>query len=206
MAKLIRNIAFFDAEYTALSEKDRGIQEMIQCAFIIYQIRVVENRIDSMGNEPVIIYKTFVKPTYNKELSDYIKELTGIEQEHIESGKCFNDVIDDLYSLIRTHKIHHVVVWGPDYALLKSNCSVVACNKIKAACIRNSFIDISHNVSDFLGYDVDISQNKACELLQIKTIEPAHDAYCDAENLSKIIKKIINSDAFIDINALQIQE
>lgn len=189
--KTTRNIAIFDAEFTAKSEKYRGVQEMIQCALIVYQIEVSdENMLIAMAEQPLFVYKTFIKPMYTKDLSDYIKQLTGIKQEEIETGKNFYEVLDDIDNALRAFGVASIFTWGPDRVLLKNNCDVISCNQKKARRIYGKFKDVSIKLSDHFGYDVVISQHKACQLLKIKEIGSRHDAYSDATNLSQIFKAL----------------
>jgi inhibitor of KinA sporulation pathway (predicted exonuclease) len=186
-----RNIAFFDAEFTAITAEDRGIQEMIQCAFIVYEVCFSgDDKIVSIADSPSFVYNTFIRPTYNKELSDYIKGLTGISQENVDAGKDFCHVIDELYQAAKQYKIGHILTWGPDQILLKHNCDVLDYDNIKSKMLRKKFIDISKQMSDFLGYRVAISQHKTCQILGITEDGDQHDAYYDAINLSKIIKEL----------------
>ena len=107
----IFNIAFFDAEFTALSAHDRGVQEMIQCSLIVHQVESSVNcdQLLRMNDIPTVVYKTYVKPMYNSELSNYIKDLTGIKQEDVDNGKSFCDAIDDMYMLCSEYKIEKSV-------------------------------------------------------------------------------------------------
>lgn len=188
--KNIQHVAFFDAEFTADSAHDRGIQEMIQCALIVHEVELSEdNVLLSMTDAPVYTYKTFVKPRYNKKLSKYIKDLTGIIQSDVDAGKPFDVVLDDIYNIFNIYQIAHVMTWGPDKTMLKYNCIVLDCDKRKAKSIYNRFDDVSQRLSDFLGYNMALSQHRACQLLHIKEFGEMHDAYCDAVNLSKIIKE-----------------
>jgi inhibitor of KinA sporulation pathway (predicted exonuclease) len=187
---ITKNIAFFDAEFTALNEKDRGVQEMIQCALIVHQAEVSsDKKLINMSDDPIFVYKTFVKPVYNPKLSDYIKELTGIEQENVDTGKAFAETVDDIYKALKEHNVRSIIVWGPDRTLLKRNCDVLDCYNWHARTICRRFNDVSQILSDFCGYDVTISQHKACQLLHVQEFGELHDAYCDATNLSKIIKE-----------------
>ena len=192
---ITRNIAFFDAEYTALNEKDRGIQEMIQCAFVVYKIELSDDqKLVSMSNEPIFIYNTFVRPVYNRTLSPYIKKLTGIEQEDVDTGKLFVDALNDLCSVVDKYKVGDILTWGPDRMVLKKNCDVLDCCNKKTRKLLDKFSDVSEALSDLLGYEAILSQHRVCELLLIAEIGDLHDAYCDATNLSKIIKSFIGID------------
>ena len=99
-----RRIAFFDAEFTADTAKDRGIQEMIQCALVVHEIQITDERfLISMTEEPIHAYNTFVKPRYTKRLSKYIRDLTGIKQSDVNGGKDFDDVISDICDIINNY-------------------------------------------------------------------------------------------------------
>ena len=186
----IEYLAFFDAEFTANSDKDRGVQEMIQCAFLIHEIEVSENnKLVTMVDDPIFTYTAFVKPTYNKQLSDYIKELTGISQEEVDGGKSFCDVVEDVSSAINKYGVKKILTWGPDKQLLKGNCNVIDCNLFKARAIYNKIDDISKKMSDICGYRNIISQHKMCQQFGIIEMGEQHNAYYDAKNLSKIIKE-----------------
>ena len=186
-----RNVAFFDAEFTAKSEKDRGVQEMIQCAFIVYQAEVSEdNKLISVAAEPMFVYKAFVKPMYSKELSEYIKELTGIDQVDVDGGEEFCDVIENIYKNVQLFDVVAILTWGPDKILFRNNCNVVNCDRRSASTIHRKFKDVSTTLSDYFGYDVVIAQRKVCEILGIDEIGTRHDAYSDAVNLSQIVKAL----------------
>lgn len=185
-----RNVAFFDAEFTAETAKDRGVQEMIQCAFIVHQVEVADdNTIITISEQPIFTYTTFIKPIYTQKLSDYIKELTGIMQEDVDSGCSFCDALDQMYGAIKKYRIKKVFTWGPDRLLIKGNCDVVSCNPFKSKILCNKFCDVSKNLSDVCGYSNVISQHKMCQLFGIDEVGDQHNAYYDAVNLSKIIKE-----------------
>lgn len=180
-------IAFFDAEFTADSAYDRGIQEMIQCALIVHKVEFNSNVILSISSQPVYTYTTFVKPTYNKQLSTYIRHLTGIQQSDVDNGRLFQKTLDEIYNILSEYKIKKVFTWGPDQLMIKNNCSVLEYSKKKARSIYNKFIDVSQIYSDLLGYDITLSQHKTCQIMHIKEFGEMHNAYNDAINLSQIV-------------------
>ena len=186
---ITRNLALFDAEFTARTEKDRGIQEMIQCAFLVYEIQVKDNVLMFISEEPIFDYTTFVKPVYNQCLSEYIKELTGIEQEDVDCGKSFCEAIEDMYNAIKAYDVQKILTWGPDKRVIKGNCNIINCNLFKARTIYNKLDDVSRKISDMCGYNMAISQRKICNQLGVTEVGEHHNAYYDAKNLSKIIKE-----------------
>ena len=189
------NIAFFDSEFTATTAENRGIQELIQCAFIVHQIEMSsDSMLLSMTSTPLFEYSTYVKPTYNKTLSDYIKRLTGIKQKDVEEGKIFRDAINDLYKLTKDYDIHRIIVWGPDRGMLKHNFDVMDYSRSKARNLLNLFTDVSYDVSDLFGYDQPLSQHKVCQMMGIQEVGELHDAYADAQNLAQIIRGFCGKD------------
>ena len=113
-------VACFDAEYTARNETDKGIQEMIQCALIICQVD--ENGLWRQIDE----YVTFVKPMYVPKLSEFIIQFTNICQEDVDNAPLFTLVAEEIYQLIKKHKIDTVYVWGPDKPVLKYNMELTS--------------------------------------------------------------------------------
>lgn len=188
------SIAFFDAEFTAKTAKDRGIPEIIQCAFLIYRVKVSESGdLLDIAKVPIKTYQAFVKPIYTTQLSDYIKELTGISQQSVDDGISFKEVIDDIYSLVQKYHIDSIVTWGPDKGMLKKNFYFSDYNKKRAAEILNLFDDISFKISKMFGYEYPISQSNMCKHLHLEESGVHHDAYNDAVDLARIIQAICDS-------------
>lgn len=178
-------VACFDAEYTARNETDKGIQEMIQCALIVYQID--ENgkwhRIDE--------YVKFVRPIYVPKLSEFIIQFTNIHQEDVDKAPLFTVVAEEIYQLIKKHNIDTIYVWGPDKPVLKYNMELTSYPIRKSRQILNKMRDVSLMVSSGLGVDYIMSQTHACEELDIKPKGTQHNAYDDAHNLQQVMQKYI---------------
>ena len=185
-----RRIAFFDAEFTADNAKDRGIQEMIQCALVVHEIEITDDMIlISMSDEPICTYNTFVKPKYTQRLSKYIRNLTKIKQSDVNDGKDFDTVMCEICEFINNHHIEKIFTWGPDKIMLRYNCSVLNCDKNKVNMICGKICDISQRFSDFFGAGHALSQHKVCQMLKIEEFGDMHNAYCDAINLSQIVRE-----------------
>mgnify|MGYP003290551956 CR=1 FL=1 len=189
---ITKQIAFFDAEYTADSAKDRGQQEMIQCALLVFDATFSTNKqITSINSQPNLIYQTFVRPTINKRLSEYIRDLTGIKQQQVDDGVSIQEALLDIANILRSLKIKKILTWGPDWKLLKDNCKLIGCCNKDAKRLLRGLDDVSMIISQELGFEHAISQHKACELLDIKEDGRLHDAYDDAMNLYKVLTKMI---------------
>jgi inhibitor of KinA sporulation pathway (predicted exonuclease) len=147
-----------------------------------------ENKLADMAQEPIIVYQTFVKPVYNQHLSEYIQSLTGITQDKVDHGQKFQKVMSDIHGMIMKNNVKNILIWGPDKTLLRRNCDVLDCYNTHAKSICNRLRDVSKQLSDFFGYDATLSQHKVCQMLRIEEAGELHDAYCDALNLSRIIR------------------
>ena len=187
-------VAFFDAEFTAKTAKDRGIPEMIQCAFLIYEVCSQDNKY-ILSEDAIATYTTFVKPVYTKKLSEYIKELTGIAQKTVDEGKAFKETINDMHKLIKEYDVQSIITWGPDHGMLKKNFWFLGYDRKKAKEILNLFDDISLRMSKRYGYETPISQSNMCQILNVDEYGEHHNAYDDTVNLVKIIKEICDNES-----------
>lgn len=179
-------VACFDAEYTARNETDKGIQEMIQCALIV-------SHIDANGAWIEIDrYVNFVKPMYVPKLSEFIIQFTNIRQEQVDNAPLFTVVAEEIYQLIKKHKIETIFVWGPDKTVLKYNMELTSYPIWKSKQILRRMNDVSALVSTGLGVDYIMSQNHACEELSIQPQGQQHNAYDDAQNLQQVMQKYID--------------
>jgi inhibitor of KinA sporulation pathway (predicted exonuclease) len=190
------NIAFFDSEFTAKSATDRGVQEMIQCAFLVHTITLSEDaKIVNVSNHPIYIYNQFVQPTYNKSLSAYIKSLTGITQDDVDGGVNICVALGEINKAIRKYGIKHIITWGPDRILLRDNCEIIDFKTRDAKNIYCKFKDVSERISKYFDFQYTASQHKICEMLNIKEDGHQHNAYYDALNLAKIMQSFIGKNA-----------
>lgn len=162
---------------------------MIQCSLIVFDAYKHQGEGVFIGEKSIDEYTSFVKPIYTKELSDYIKELTGIKQEDVDRGCNFTEAISCLSRLISKHSIKKIFVWGPDWLLLKQNCELSGCNMKLARRVLNKMHDVSGEISSFFEFERIVSQHSLCDLLKIQECGSIHDSYCDAYNLSQVIRK-----------------
>jgi inhibitor of KinA sporulation pathway (predicted exonuclease) len=190
------NIAFFDSEFTADSATDRGVQEMIQCAFLVYKITLSDDKkIIDISPNPIYTYDQFIKPTYKKSLSIYIKSLTGITQTDVDGGISIFEALNELNRAIKQYGIQHIITWGPDRLLLRDNCNIIDFKKRDAKNIYCRFNDISDRVSKCFDLQYTASQHKICQMLNVDEDGSRHNAYYDAVNLAKIMQRLIGKNA-----------
>ena len=178
-------IAVFDAEYTALTEKNRGLQEVIQFAIIV----MAYNRKTKTLQE-VYQVQQFVQPSKHKKLSKHIKRLTKIKQEDIDHGIEFDKFLYDLQSIVDQFKIKRIYTWGPDAILLQKNL-IWAHPELLSTATKNlmkMFTDVSLTISRLLhSTNKILPQKEACARFGVEEQGDHHDAYSDAYNLSQLL-------------------
>lgn len=193
------NIMIFDAEYTAETEKERGIQELIQCAFKIIPAIFENNNIKNIELTSQYENSFYVKPKYNKQLSTYISSLTGIYEKDLEDAVNFDDTIRFLTDICNQYNITKILTWGPDKIHLKYNCNIIGIDKQTTRNICNKFIDIAPKISYILGFQTPLSQCCACELLNVEQQGIEHNATYDVQNLTQLLSKFCSTEGSISL-------
>lgn len=185
-------VAFFDAEYTADNQDNKGLQEMIQCSLLVYEADINKNgSVVSISSEIKDSFVSYIKPIYNKELSEYIIKLTGIQQSSVSSGVSITKALDSLLRLVKSYDIKTIYVWGPDAFILKENMRFVDYDINKSNAILSPISDVSEKVSNAMGFSKVLSQSAACILSGIEQDGRSHDAFSDSKNLVKIVTKVL---------------
>ena len=77
-------------------------REIISVGFI-----VVDEKYNIKSN-----YKSFVKPVYNKILTDYCKNLTGIKQNEVNSGKKCDNAFRDIKKICERYSVKKIITFG----------------------------------------------------------------------------------------------
>ena len=162
-------------------------REIISVGFI-----VVDEKYNIKSN-----YKSFVKPFYNKILTDYCKNLTGINQKDVDSGKKCNNAFRDIRKICEKFSIEKIITFGnADKAGIIF--SIKFCKKAKEKVenmyvISSKIIDIKPKIIEKLNYknnEKGIGLLKIVEILKIKNKKTNHNALNDVLILRKICKKI----------------
>ena len=131
-------VVIFDCEYTAwegsLARGWSGDNEDPE----IIQIGAVKLGIQDQGLFLGSEFSTLVKPTYRPQLSEYISNLTGIDQEALDhKGIDFSDAINRFSEFIG--KCGTCCSNGDDWAVLERNCEI---NQIKNPLLQKKFLNL----------------------------------------------------------------
>ena len=179
-------IIVFDTEYTSWegclqngwdANKNQH-REIIQISAIKYSL--LTQKINSELN-------IFIKPKINPQLSDYIKELTGISQDKIDSeGINFEEGLKTFISFLNGGKCYS---YGNDLSVLKENIGLL---NVDYDIEDEKFHDIRPM---FEKYGVPINDYSSGELHKYFNIEmkgKIHNALLDCHSILESIKALSN--------------
>jgi len=115
-------IVIFDTEFTAWQgSKERNWSLDWEHREII-QIAAVKVVLSQTGAQVVSSFNTLVKPLINPDLSDYIMQLTGIEQHVLDDmGVDYQAALQQLYAFCSQGTLP-CYSWGNDKNILIDNC------------------------------------------------------------------------------------
>ncbi|MGJ8680477.1 3'-5' exonuclease [Paraglaciecola sp.] len=117
-----QTLVIFDTEFTAWQgSKERNWSEVWEHREVI-QIAAIKVRLDLTELDITSSFNCLVKPKVNNILSDYIIELTGIEQHVLdEMGVDFPAVLQQFYQFTEQGSLP-CFSWGNDINILTDNC------------------------------------------------------------------------------------
>jgi inhibitor of KinA sporulation pathway (predicted exonuclease) len=145
-------LIIFDTEFTAWQgSKERNWSEVWEHREII-QIAAIKVQLDKTELRVLSSFNSLVKPKINPNLSDYIIQLTGIEQQVLdEMGVDYPAVLQQFYQFTEQGALP-CFAWGNDNHVLTDNCLLNGIGMPDFskgfhnlhAIIRNQNIDGSH--------------------------------------------------------------
>ncbi|MDO6711131.1 3'-5' exonuclease [Aliiglaciecola sp. 2_MG-2023] len=116
----------FDTEFTAwVGSKQRNWSKSWEQRELI-QLAAVKLSVSASSVSILASFNELIKPTINPQLSDYITNLTGIEQNMIdELGVDFASALTQFHHFCGQGKLP-VYSWGNDLSVLQQNCKLYA--------------------------------------------------------------------------------
>ena len=188
-------IIIFDTEFTAWEGSTQRNWSLDWEHREIIQIAAVKVDLSPSGAQVVSSFNTLVKPTINPALSDYIIQLTGIEQHVLdEMGVDYPAALQQMY-LFSQQGTLPCYSWGNDKNVLIDNCllNVIDMPQFSAGfynlntTIRNANIDGAHlcsgELASHLGLDLQGHVHNA--LYDVRSIALALNHWFDQGLLSE---------------------
>jgi 3'-5' exoribonuclease 1 len=175
------NYIIFDLEATCwLGRPPHGVNEVIEIGAV---------KVNRYG-EVASVFSKFVKPTFNPILSDFCKKLTSIQQSDVNKAKTFPAVCQEFIDWIDIDEDYYLVSWGKyDKEQLMLEC--------KIHHLEYDWLDPHFNAK--IGYKNLKKEPHEQGLKKVIKNEGFvftgihHRAVSDAENLSKVFIKYLES-------------
>jgi inhibitor of KinA sporulation pathway (predicted exonuclease) len=195
-----KHIIVYDLEFTAWpGSNTRKWSESWELREVI-QLAAVKVTIGQQGATIVSTFNELVKPSINSTLSDYIIELTGINQTTIdEMGVDFRSALLQFYHFCQDGEIA-CYAWGNDEQVLRENCTI---NKHPMPKFAAGFVNLqsialsrklaganqaSGDVAEHLG--VTLQGHKHNALFDVRSLACGLDIWLKSGELS--VKQLLN--------------
>ena len=182
------NYIVFDLEfnqgYNFVKETESAINP--KCPFEIIQIGAVKlnDNFERIGTLDVL-----VKPEIYTVLNPFVKELTGITIEELDSGLSFKEMYEKLSDFLKTDK-SVLCVWGASD--IKELFRNIEYHELDDSIVPTQFINIQSYASKRLNCKkgINIGLSNATNLLDIPIENQFHNAFNDAYYTAEVFKKI----------------
>lgn len=179
-------IVLYDTEFTSWAGfRERGFKAPGRYPEIIQIGAVLLNTEDDLAE--VDAFEILVIPTMNRELSDYIIDLTGITQATLErSGVAFEDALSAFTSFV-DGRASGLYSYGNDGVFLATNCELNGlpppddlppeCNVRRELAMRGIV-------------DKRIDSSELPRIFGLEDEHPDHDALGDARSLATVLRHL----------------
>ena len=165
----------------------RSEREIISVGFI-----VVDNDYNIQRK-----YKSFVKPVHSTKLTEYCKNLTGINQSDVDCGKKCNDAFSDIMKICVKYRAEIILVFGnADKEGIYSSAKF--CKKAREQVhslylVSSKIVNVQPVIIERLKLKKrkkNIGLFKIAELLKLKCDVAKHNAFNDVMILREVCKKL----------------
>jgi inhibitor of KinA sporulation pathway (predicted exonuclease) len=139
----------------------------------------------ALSGEIIAHFQSFVKPNLNPVLTNFCKQLTGIEQREVDSAPSFSTVINELQQFVQLQDA--LLFWG-SWGKSDEKQILHECQRHK---IANPLASLMHRnlKGDFAKIRKirQVGMSKALELARLKREGKGHRALDDAANIAKLL-------------------
>lgn len=176
-----KHIVVYDLEFTAwLGSNTRKWSESWELREVI-QLAAVKLAISQQGAIIVSTFNELVKPHVNSTLSDYIIELTGINQNTIdEMGVDFQSALLQFYHFCCDGELPSYA-WGNDEQVLRENCTI---NKLPMPKFAAGFVNLQHIALSRKLAGANLASGEVAEYLGVSLEGHKHNALFDVRSLA----------------------
>lgn len=184
------NYIIFDLEFNQGYNSIKGNRNLTtpKCPFEIIQIGAI--KLDE-NFEMISTLNRLIKPEIYTDIHPFVKEITGITIEQLNTAKTFNKIYEEFIEFIKGER-SVLGVWG--VADMKELFRNIEYHQLSSLLIPKEYINIQFYASKYLNCPkgTNIGLRNAVELLDIPIEGQFHDAFHDAYYTAEIFKKIYN--------------
>ncbi|GIM27999.1 exonuclease [Clostridium polyendosporum] len=182
------NYIIFDLEFNQdynLNKENKNIVTQ-RCPFEIIQIGAV--KLDE-NHKTISTLDKLIKPEIYTEIHPYVKEITGITMDELNTAESFKEIYKELIDFVKDDK-SILCVWG--IADMKELFRNIAYHGLDGSPIPKEYINLQSYASKYLNCPkgTNIGLSNAVELLNIELKNQFHHAFNDAYYTAEIFKKI----------------
>ncbi len=176
----------YDLEFNHQYSKDDKASNI---TFEVIQIGAVKL---NSNLEVVSTFNRLIKPTVHTEIHPFIKDLTQITTEMVNSEKYFSDVYDDFIKFIG-NKEFTVCIWGTSD--IKELLKNVKFHNLEEIYDLRKYIDVQNLASKYIKTQkgTKVGLKAAIEFFNLPIEKEFHDAFNDAYYTAQIFKKLYTS-------------
>lgn len=187
-----RFFVVIDFEATCDKEKLREPQEIIEFPSVI---------VDGMTGNIINAFQIYVRPTCNRQLTDFCKELTGIQQNQVDNGVSLSEAIlrhDEWLENLGIKKTNFAVVTWSNWdcgVMLESECRY---KKITKPSYFNRWINLRVPFHQVFGR-AKCTLKHAIEIAGLNWTGRAHCGLDDATNTARLLSLLLHAGANLSI-------
>lgn len=191
------NYILFDLEFNQHFSFSKDNTNIInpKCPFEIIQMGAInlDENLNTISTLDIL-----VKPEIYKALHPFVKEITGIQIEELESAKAFKEVYREFARFVASNRTV-LVVWG--ITDLKELFRNIEFHGLDSSLMPKEYINIQQYISKYLSCPkgTNIGLGNAVQLLDITVKNKFHNAFNDAFYTAEIFKKVFNENLKIAI-------
>ena len=147
----------------------------------LIQLAALKVELHQKGLDIVEQFSTLIKPKINPQLSDYIIELTGITQLHIDSyGVDFSSAMHSFEQFSENGKLP-VLAWGKDEEVIAENSQLQGQDMVMTS---TTFIDLYQRMLSKGVVSKGVSSGQLAKFVGVVLEGHAHNALFDVDNIA----------------------
>lgn len=184
------HFVIFDTEFTAWKGSNlRGWSESWEFKEVI-QIAAIKIAFNPSGITILSTFNELVKPKRNPMLSDYIIELTGINQAMIdEMGVDFPSAMEQFHQFCLVGDLR-CFAWGSDAKILQENCEI---NNMPMPAFSAGFYNLKQRAMELQLSGAELSSGELANHFDLPITGHQHNALYDVRSLAGALQSWLES-------------